>query len=235
MKKRIFCFALIILILIYYSTVSAQDETGLTPNPDPNRFKETVDYFKWHDGKNTFPTDAILFVGSSSIRMWETANYFPDYPVINRGFGGSHISDVIFFIEPLVIDYKPQVIVFYAGDNDVADKKYADQVSNDYKEFVKLVKNDLPIAKLLYIPIKPSLDRWSIWEEMKEANKLIEMFCEKDELLYYIDTATPMLNEKLLPDSSLFVKDGLHLNAKGYELWTKILMPTLEKIYNKKE
>jgi len=226
MLKAIICLLGIISLLF------AQESAEKTPNPDPNRFKEAVDYFNWHDSKNTFPADAVLFVGSSSIRFWETAKYFPDYPVINRGFGGSHISDVIYFIEPLVIRYKPQVIVFYAGDNDIADEKNAEQVFNDYREFVQLVEHDLPHTSILYIPIKPSLDRWSLWTEMKEVNRMIRTYTEEDDLLYYVDLATPMLGDKSLPDSSLFVEDGLHLNAGGYELWSKILLPVLEKIYS---
>jgi lysophospholipase L1-like esterase len=235
MRRQLFNNILIALIISSFVTLFAQDLSNVTPDPDPNRFKEAVDYFKWYDSRNSSPADAVLFVGSSSIRLWETAKYFPDFPIINRGFGGSHISDVIFFIEPFVMKYKPQVIVFYAGDNDVADKKSAEQVFNDYKEFFRLVKRELPDTKILYIPIKPSLDRWSIWEEMKKANDLISMFSEKYESLYYIDMATPMLSEDSLPDSSLFVEDGLHLNTKGYELWTEILMPVLENTYKERE
>jgi len=221
MPKILICFFGITFLLL------AQENAQNIPDPDPYRFKEEVDYFQRYDSRNSFPADAVLFVGSSSIRNWETAKYFSDFPVINRGFGGSHISDVIFFIEPLVMRYKPRVIVFYAGDNDVAYKKSARQVVDDYKEFIRLVKGELPETKILYIPIKPSLDRWSIWEEMKKANNLIAMLSEKDESLYYVDLATPMLNVDSLPDSSLFVEDGLHLNAKGYELWTENLLPLL--------
>jgi lysophospholipase L1-like esterase len=223
-----------IFICVYGITIFlfAQENTYKKPDPDPTRFKEEIDYFQRYDTKNSFPADAVLFVGSSSIRNWKTAEYFPDLPVINRGFGGSHISDVIFYSEPLVLNYKPKVLVFYAGDNDVADKKSAKQVVDDYKKFVRLVKNELPDIKILYLPIKPSLDRWSIWGEMKKTNDLIALLSENDESLYYIDVATPMLNEKSLPDSSLFVDDGLHLNAKGYDLWTENLMPVLKDVYD---
>jgi len=212
-----------------------QENTNHTPNPDPSRFKEAVEIFNRFDLKNSFPKDAILFVGSSSIRLWESAVNFPGYPVINRGFGGSHISDVIYYIEPLVIKYNPWMIVLYAGDNDIAAAKKAEQVFGDYKKFVNLVKKELPNAKIIFLPIKPSLDRWKFWDEIKEANGMIRIFTEKDKSLYYVDTATPMLGSEALPDSSLFVEDGLHLNSKGYELWTEILIPVLEKIYNKKK
>jgi len=221
-----------IFFLGFMGLLFAQENINNKQNPDPNRYREAVENFSRYDNKNSFPVGAVLFVGSSSIRLWETAKYFPGYPVINRGFGGSHISDVIYFIEPLVFNYKPRAIVFYAGDNDIAAGENADQVFNDYKEYVQLVREHLPKSKIIYLPIKPSLDRWSFWEKMKNANSLIKDYSEMDEFLYYVDTATPMLGNESLPDSSLFVDDGLHLNANGYELWSEILMPVLEKTFN---
>jgi lysophospholipase L1-like esterase len=200
----------------------------------PERFREAIEMFGWIDSKNSLPSDAILFVGSSSIRFWETAKYFPEYPVINRGFGGSHISDVNYYFDNIVQKYNPRVIVFYAGDNDIAAGKDIDQVYNDYTDFTKSVKNHLPQTQIIYIPIKPSLDRWSVWETMDITNGKIRNFSNQDESLYYIDLATPMLNNEGTPDSSLFVEDGLHLNAKGYELWAKILSPVIDKVYKKK-
>jgi hypothetical protein len=184
-----------IFFLGFMGLLFAQENINNKQNPDPNRYREAVENFSRYDNKNSFPVGAVLFVGSSSIRLWETANCFPVYPVINRGFGGSHISDVIYFIEPLVFNYKPRVIVFYAGDNDIAAGKNAIQVFNDYKEYVHLVREHLPKSKIIYLPIKPSLDRWSFWEKMKKANSLIKDYSEMDEFLYYVDTVTPMLGD----------------------------------------
>lgn len=221
-----------IFFLGFMGLFFAQENINNIQDPDPNRFKEAVEYFSRYDSKNSFPVDAVLFVGSSSIRFWETAKYFPGYPVINRGFGGSHISDIIHFIEPLVIKYKPRVIVFYAGDNDIAAGKNAGQAFNDYKEYVQLVREQLPKSKIIYLPIKPSLARWSFWKEMEKANSLIKEYSEMDEFLYYVDTATPMFGNESLPDSSFFVDDGLHLNANGYDLWTEILLPVIELTFD---
>jgi lysophospholipase L1-like esterase len=200
-------------------------------DPDPERFRETIDRFLWSDQKNSLPSDAILFVGSSSIVLWETAKYFPGYPVINRGFGGSHISDVNYFRESVVLKYNPKVIVFYAGDNDVAAGKSDERVYNDYKKFVKYLSENLPNTQLIYLPIKPSLARWSLWDIMDSANEKIQNISNKNEFLHYVDLASPMLNAEGAPDSSLFMDDGLHLNAKGYDLWTKILLPVLNNVY----
>jgi lysophospholipase L1-like esterase len=203
-------------------------------DPDPERFREIIDGFLWSDQKNSLPSEAILFVGSSSIVLWETAKYFPGFPVINRGFGGSHISDVNYYRESVVLKYSPKVIVFYAGDNDVAAGKSDDRVYDDYIKFVKYISQNLPQTQLIYIPIKPSLDRWALWEIMDKTNGKIRDYSNQDQSLHYIDLATPMLNSEGKPDSSLFVEDGLHLNAKGYDLWTRILIPVLDKAYHEK-
>ena len=119
------------------------------------------------------PQDPIVFVGSSSIRKWPTAEYFPDLPIINRGFGGSHISDVNYYVYETVLKYKPKIIVFYAGDNDIAGGKSPEQVLNDYKRFIGLIHSNLSNTQVIFIPIKPSLRRWTLWPEMRKTNKLI--------------------------------------------------------------
>jgi len=202
---------------------------GEVANPDPNRFAKDIDSFAAWDSKNAVPTDPILFVGSSSIRMWKTHESFPDWPVINRGFGGSHISDVIHFSDRIVLPYAPKLIVFYAGDNDVAAGKPAAQVLCDYRRFVEFVHTQLPETPIVFLTIKPSGRRWSLWPEMARANDSIEAFCEKSGRLFFADLGTPLLGTDGKPDSRLFLNDQLHLNAKGYRVWTKTLGPVIEK------
>jgi len=191
--------------------------------PDPHRFDREIENFIHWDEKNSFPENAVLFIGSSSIRMWKTRNYFPEYKVINRGFGGSHISDILFFFDDVVKKYNPGKIVFYAGDNDIAAGKSPEVVFKDFKNFVKLVHDSLGNIEIYYLPIKPSISRWSFWEKMNETNLLIKKYCEENSSLFYVDVAVPMLNENGKPKKDIFIKDGLHLNEKGYEIWTKIL------------
>lgn len=198
-------------------------------DPDPNRFAKEIQTFKEWDAKNAVPADPILFVGSSSIRMWRTHESFPNLPVINRGFGGSHISDVLYFAERIVLPYKPKVIVFYAGDNDMAGGKSAQRVLNDYRKFVNLVGAELPQTRHIFVTIKPSGRRWEIWPEMHKANNLIRDFCEKDDRLFFADLGTPLLDAEGKPDNSLFRDDQLHLNAKGYAAWDKTLAPILKQ------
>ncbi len=217
-------------ILFTLPSVLFKQTVKTADNPAPARFAQDIETFINWDQKNAVPDDAILFVGSSSIRMWKTRDSFPDLPVINRGFGGSHISDVIFFMNDIVIKYKPRTIVFYAGDNDIAAGKSPQQVFEDYVTFIKTVKEKLPNIQVVYIPIKPSIARWNIWPDMEKTNNLIMDYSQKDTQLFYADTATPMLGTDGKPKTDIFLDDGLHLNDKGYELWNEILYPVLEEI-----
>ena len=198
-------------------------------DPDPNRFSKDIESFGSWDSKNAVPADPILFVGSSSIRMWRTHESFPNWPVINRGFGGSHISDVIHFADRVVLPYAPKLIVLYAGDNDVAGEKSAARVLRDYRRLVDLVGAKLPDTPIVYITIKPSGQRWSLWPEMHKANDLIKAFSAQHDRLFFADLGTPLLGADGKPDDGFFLKDRLHLNAKGYRVWTKALAPVIER------
>ncbi len=219
---------LMLAILVVGTGIAFSQEPP--PDPDPHRFDAEIQRFVDWDRQNAVPREGVLFVGSSSIRGWMTAEYFPGLPVINRGFGGSHISDVIFFAEKIVLPYRPRVIVFYAGDNDVAAGKSAEQVLADYRQFVHRVAEKLPQAKIIYLPIKPSLARWDKWPEMEKANERIAQLSAENPRLYYADTATPMLGADGKPRTELLIEDGLHLTPAGYRLWTDIVAPMLEKL-----
>ena len=209
--------------------LSAQDEPA-AENP-AEKWEETIRQFEQWDRKNTFPSDAVLFVGSSSIRMWPTRECFEGFAVINRGFGGSQISEVNYFAGRIVLCYKPKVIVFYAGDNDVAAGKNARRVFDDYQKFVKLVHAGLPGTRIIYVGIKPSRSRWALWPVMNEANMMIKDLSGMDGRLFYFDSATPLLSSDGKPNVEFFLKDQLHLNDKGYEVWTKLLRPIIEKAF----
>ena len=199
-------------------------------SPDPERFAKEIQAFEQWDRKNSAVSDAVLFAGSSSIRMWPTHACFPELPVINRGFGGAHVSDVIHFADKVVLPYKAKVIVFYAGDNDIADNKSPEQVRDDFKAFVELMRKTQPQVRLVYLPIKPSVSRWAHWPRMKEANALVRELCGGDALLAYVDVATPLLGNDGKPRADLLLEDGLHLNDAGYAVWTKEVRPVLERL-----
>ena len=226
--KNLHLLILLILLIILssFKTIDAQS----IENPDPLRFKEEINRFKDWDRKNSFPENAILFIGSSSIRMWKTSDSFPELPVINRGFGGSHFSDLLYYYGSLVLPYDPSVVVLYEGDNDVASGKSNDQVFEDYLEFTSRLTNDFPNVKLVFVPIKPSSSRWEMWPQMKEANQCIKNNIDQNSRFYYVDMVSPILKSDRTPDDSLFLDDLLHLNEKGYAKWNEAIRPTLEKL-----
>ena len=220
--KKLFFLCLVILF-VSYIPLAAQK----VADPDPHRFDNEIASFNDWDQKNSFVKDAVLFVGSSSTRLWKTQDAFPVYPVINRGFGGAHISDMLFFIQETVMKYNSPIIVFYCGDNDIAAGKPAGQVLDDYKKFVTKTSAANPDVKIVFIPIKPSINRWSFWPEMKNANQLIEDYSATVANLFYVDMATPMIPDGEMPVADLFIEDGLHLSEKGYAMWNEILRPVL--------
>ena len=183
------------------------------------------------DKKDTPPKGAIVFVGSSSIRLWPIARSFPVLPARNRGLGGAQIDDVNHFVEPLVLKYEPKVVVFYAGENDIGAGAAPERILDEYRSFVGLVHAKLPSTRIVFISIKPSPVLQARWSRAKEANRRVEQFCATDKRLRYVDVATSMLGPNAKPRGELFTDDGLHMNASGYRLWTRILTPVVESAF----
>jgi lysophospholipase L1-like esterase len=226
---RVVVYLLILILAIFL--LSFQEEKATIPEPDPARFQTEIDLFMEWDQKNSYPAPAILFIGSSSIRMWPTHLAFPDFPIINRGFGGAQTSDILYFYKQVVQPYEARVIVLYAGDNDIADGKTAIKVFGDYYELVNLILQDKPSAKIVYLPVKPSPSRFSLWKEMNKLNVMIQEFNLKNPRLFYVDVASAMLDSTGVPDKKYFIEDLLHLNEKGYQVWQMILAPRLRELY----
>ena len=223
----------LLIVVCSLAVLNAQDKPGV--KDEASRWEETIRVFEEWDRKNSFASDAVLFVGSSSIRLWQTRECFEEFEVINRGFGGSQISDVNYFAKRIVLRYEPKVIVFYAGDNDVAAGKSAKRVFDDYMKFEKLVHKELPETRVIFISIKPSRRRWSLWNVMNAANMMIKDFSMRDSRLFYFDGATPLLDSDGEPKVELFLDDKLHLNSKGYEVWTKLLRPIIKEALNREK
>src|SRR5882757_10402316 len=219
-------------ILIVCDLALAQHACAEPPAPEVKpastpRFENEITAFEAYDHKNAPPRDCILFVGSSTIRLWQTADSFPALPVINRGFGGSTIPDVNYFADRIVFKYKPRTIVFYAGDNDIAAGLSPNNVFADFEVFAKSVHERLPNTKLVYLAIKPSPLRWKLWPQSQTANARIKELMAKNGHDRYVDAATPILGDNGQPRKELFRDDGLHMNPKGYSLWNEILLPVI--------
>ena len=223
---------LLLLLLFLFSTFCCLSTAAEIEDPNPLRLQKEIKRFSWQDAKNSYPAQAVLFVGSSSIYTWKTAQDFPTLPVINRGFGGSQISDLNYYYDVVVKKYKPARIIFYCGDNDVAAGKDTTQILADFRTFTSRLKKDLPHTSLLFLAIKPSPLRWQLWDKMSQTNRAITDYCKGSGLCTFLDTATPLLNSRGLPDQGLFVEDELHLNADGYTIWNDLLTPYLMKTEN---
>jgi lysophospholipase L1-like esterase len=193
-----------------------------------DRWESAIAAFEARDKKKPPPKDGILFVGSSSIVGWDVAKSFPGLPVINRGVGGSQIADSVRYAERIVLPHRPKIVVFYAGDNDLAAGKSPQQVAADYRAFVKKVHDALPKTRIVYVGIKPSIARWKLVDKVREANSLIRGAVEKDPRLVFVDVEKPMLGADGKPRGELFKPDGLHMNADGYKVWNELVGPHLK-------
>ncbi len=198
--------------------------------PPEVRWAKEIGAFEAADKTNPPPKDAVLFIGSSSIKRWtNVAAAFPDYRVINRGFGGSQLADSAAFIGRIVTPYQPRLVLLYAGDNDIASGKSPETVLDDFKAFAAKIHAALPRTRIAYIAIKPCPSREKFLAQVKTANRLIREYCATDNRLLFVDVFTPMLNAEGRPRAELCVKDMLHLNAEGYQLWAAILKPVLDQ------
>ena len=197
---------------------------------NPSRFENEIRQFENSDRQNPPEKGAILFVGSSSIKMWRTLEQdMAPLKVINRGFGGSQAVDALYYADRIVIPYQPTKIIFYEGDNDIAHGKTPAQVLKDYQDFVEKVHTALPKTIIYLLSIKPSLARYHLWETMQKANVQLEEYSQKHDFLKFIDISAAMYNESGKLRQNIFRPDGLHLNAAGYKIWTAIIKKQIQQ------
>lgn len=195
-------------------------------------FWPEIQQFIRMDSLKTPPENANLFVGSSSFRMWKgLQDSFPDYEVINRGFGGSALPDIIRYSNQTILKYNPAQVIVYCGDNDLAS---SDTVSAEivYERFLilfSIIRKKYPDVAIAFVSMKPSPSRWRLKNKYIEGNQLIKDFLVTRENANYIDVWSPMLDASGNPDKDLFLSDNLHMNAKGYALWKDIIEPYLIK------
>ncbi len=178
----------------------------------------------------------MLFTGSSSIRFWKSLERdMAPYPIINRGFGGSMMHQVVHYMDQIVVPYKPAAIFLYAGENDIAGllitrKHSAREVCEGFQQFCQRVFERLPDTPIYYIAIKPAKSRRKYWPQMQLANSMIKELCVGDPRLRFIDIGPAMLNDAGEVRGELFTRDGIHLNEKGYAVWRKVILPAVKEL-----
>ena len=228
--RKTLCLPAGLLAGLLFGPLATSAQDGTTNRPHHLQWEKAIQAFEASDKTNPPPRDAILMIGSSSIVKWtNAAAQFPDHRLINRGFGGSHLSDSVAFVERIVVPYQPKLVLLYAGDNDIAAGKTPEQVFADFKAFVAIVQAALPQTRIAFISIKPSPSRMKLIQSIKTTNRLIRDFIAESPKLIYVDVFNPMLGADDQPRAELFVADQLHLNNAGYKLWAGIVRPVLEK------
>ena len=221
-KKFLIKIKLLIVFLVCFGFSNAQ----LSP------FHADIQHFKTQDSIHFPPKNAILFIGSSSFTKWtDVQNYFPGYTLINRGFGGSSLPDLIHYAGDVIFPYNPRQVVIYCGDNDLAasDTVSAQTVWNRFQQLFVLIREKLPAASIAFVSIKPSPSRQRLMPKMREANLLIKKYLKQKKNTAFIDVYHKMLNKDGTPLKDIFLEDELHMNAKGYVIWQKVIQPYLLK------
>lgn len=194
---------------------------------DSSRWAKEIAGMTASDVTNLPPQGGIVFVGSSSVRLWKTLSAdFPGYPVINRGFGGSQIADSVHYADRIIKPYHPRQVVIYAGGNDIAAGKDPKLVFGDFVALAERIHKDNPRAKISFMSVGPSPSRWSQVVRVRELNRLAAEYCRKHHL-DFINVFPLMLGPDGLPKPDIFVADRLHMNPKGYAIWREAVGPHL--------
>ena len=186
----------------------------------PTRFEKEIKKYIEEDASPYQSRDIILFTGSSSVKAWRTVDEnYPKHDIINRGFGGSMMSDLYYYREELILKYKPKQVFIYEGDNDITNGKSAKEIMKDTKMLVKAIKKALPNTSIVFISAKPSIARWNLKNEYEQFNAKLKKYTKRKKNIQFVDVWTKMLKENGELDQTLFIEDGIHMNITGYTIW----------------
>lgn len=201
--------------------------------PDELGYEKDIEAIEKKEKESPSKKGAVVFTGSSSIRMWRTLqDDMMQIPAVNRGFGGSTLRQVNAYAERIIFPLEPSVLVIYCGENDIATTdRSPEETHQDFLELVAWYRSNLPNTSILYISMKPSPARWDWWPQFDEGNELIREACDAEEFLSYLDVGPLMLGEDGQPLPDIFLKDKLHMNAKGYALWSEAVYPLIYEQY----
>ncbi|WP_295771603.1 GDSL-type esterase/lipase family protein [uncultured Mucilaginibacter sp.] len=218
----LFVALLVLIIGGFASNTQAQDQKSYYWN--------TIRNFRKQDSLQALPQNAILFVGSSSFTNWHNVQQmFPDYIIVNRGFGGSQLPDVKQYFEQTVYPKKLKQIVLYAGDNDIAAGAKPEEVFDRFKQVYSLIRKDQPTLPIAYLSIKGCPGRARSIRTVQETNALIKAFLVKEKNAAYVDVYTATMDSEGQPLKQIYVEDGVHMNQQGYDIWARVLKPYLKK------
>jgi lysophospholipase L1-like esterase len=191
---------------------------------DPTRFAGEIEEIQNREFERDETLPLAVFTGSSSIRMWnDLVHSFPGYQVLNNGFGGSEFSDLIYYKEELIFNYKPEHLFIYEGDNDINSGKNPSDIAEEANNLVIEIKNRLPETKIFLISPKPSISRWELREQYLTVNLLLNQVSKLHLSTYFIDVWNLMMDENGEVRSDLFIEDDLHMNETGYEIWKEVI------------
>lgn len=191
---------------------------------DPSRFTDEVaDIQKKYDTLWDASKETIVFTGSSSIRIWhDLQDRFPDHQIVNSGFGGSQASDLLIYCQELILEYRPKKVFIYEGDNDISEGKNTKEIMQDISKIIGKIRAQDATTEIVLIAAKPSISRWNLKRDYKRLNRKFRKLSRRDVQMNYADIWKPMLNNRKVKED-LFVEDGLHMNAKGYDIWYNAL------------
>lgn len=214
---------LLLLTALLVMTFSASGQ-------DPKRFEKDIDAYVAADAAHPPPKDAVLFVGSSTFHLWSSLEKdFAEHKAINRGFGGSQMSDANYYFDKIVVPYHPALIALYEGSNDINDRKTPERVFEDFKIFAAKMHEKLPDTRLAFVSILTTPVRSLQIDKVKTANKLIRDYIDHDDKLIFIDAFPALLGSDGNANPDYFLADRLHPNAKGYAILKKVIEPYLSK------
>lgn len=234
MIKKYSFFLIIIVLLACNNNDTAQMDAAAEPEAATEtansleRFEAEIVKFG-EARESVHQEEVIVFTGSSSIRMWETLSEdMSPMPVVNHGFGGSTLPEVNYYFDKLITNLQPRKVVLYCGENDIAEGASSEDVYESFVTFMNIMEEKLPKATVYFLPLKPSIARWELWEQYKEANDLIKAYSEENNRVQFVDITISMLDENGEVKQDIFIEDGLHMNAKGYKGWTAIVKEAIQ-------
>jgi len=224
------CIRLILLSLLLVSCAPLSKYSKL---PEVKAWESDIEKFEQLDISKSYPSDAIMIAGSSSVRLWSTISKdMLPYNVIQRGYGGAKLSDFVVYADRILYPHFCQAILLFIG-NDITgedDDKSPLEVSQLFKKTLHIIRRKFPETPVFWISVTPTPARWHIWPEIKEAGEMIKEICDKHGNTFYIDTEKYFLTPSGLPRKDLFVEDNLHLNETGYAIWAGIIKKELNKV-----